>query len=171
MNLWLGKTYDNYNNHIPNNATTKTPMATNSNRPRGSEWLRQVYILPQLVVPIDSYDKLTVELNKLKKDTTKDLVVIDSITAAIDQLQVKCEMIYKGFDIWKNYNDGIQALCTNLKSLDKTVIITGLEEIVPIQGLDGSMTTRRRLYVQGKEWANKGIESECLAVWSVYANK
>ena len=125
----------------------------------------------KLVIPIDSYDKLTVELNKIKKDTTKDLVVIDSITAAIDQLQVKCEMMYKGFDIWKNYNDGIQTLCTNLKSLDKTVIITGLEEIVPIQGLDGSMTTRRRLYVQGKEWANKGIESECLAVWSVYAKK
>ncbi len=125
----------------------------------------------KLVVPIDSYDKLTVALNNIKKDPTKDLVVIDSITAAIDQMQVKYEQIYKGFDIWKNYNDGIQTLCTNLKALDKTVIITGLEEIVPIQGLDGSMTTRRRLYVQGKEWANKGIESECLAVWSVYAKK
>ena len=67
-----------------------------------------------LVIPIDSYDKLTVELNKVKKDPSKDLVVIDSITAAIDQLQVKCEMMYKGFDIWKNYNDGIQTLCTNL---------------------------------------------------------
>ena len=40
----------------------------------------------KLVIPIDSYDKLTVELNKIKKDPTKDLVVIDSITAAIDQL-------------------------------------------------------------------------------------
>ena len=125
----------------------------------------------KLVVPIDSYDKLTVALNNIKKDPTKDLVIIDSITAAIDQLQTKCEQIYKGFDIWKNYNDDIQSLCTNLKALGKTVIITGLEEIVPIQGLDGSMTTRRRLYVQGKEWANKGIESECLAVWSVYAKK
>lgn len=92
----------------------------------------------KLVTPIDSYDKLTLELNKVKKDPTKDLVIIDSITAAIDQLQVKCEQMYKGFDIWKNYNDGIQTLCTNLKALDKTVIITGLEEIVPFRASTGA---------------------------------
>jgi hypothetical protein len=126
---------------------------------------------PALVTPSDSREKLLVEIRKAAKDPAIKIIAIDSITAAIDQLQVWCEKTYKGFDIWKNYNDGIQDLFNELKATKKTVIFTSLEEVVQIQGLDGSITTRRRSFVQGKEWANKGIESECIAVWTSFAKK
>jgi AAA domain len=126
---------------------------------------------PALVIPIDSYDKFTVEFNNIAKNPAIEVVAIDSITSLLDMLQLKCEKEYTNYDIWKNYNGGIEALCHKLKACGKTILITGLEEIVRIQGLDGSETSRRRLYVQGKEWSNKGIESECLAVWSCFAKK
>lgn len=99
------------------------------------------------------------------KNPAIQIVVIDSMTALVDMLQTECEMSYKGFDIWKYYNDGIGELCRLFKTSGKCVVITALDEIVQMPDTMGNMTTQRRIYVQGKEWANKGIESECLAVW------
>jgi len=105
------------------------------------------------------------------KDPAIKLIVIDSITALIDMLQTECEASYKGFDIWKYYNDGIGELCRLFKTSGKCVVVTALDEIVMMTGLDGNNTTQRRIFVQGKEWANKGIESECLAVWYAFGKK
>jgi len=126
---------------------------------------------PAAVISSDNRDKLLVEIRKAAKDPAVKIIALDSVTAGIDQLQVYCEKMYKGFDIWKNYNDGIQDLFNELKATRKIGIITSLEEIVQIQGLDGGITTRRRAFVQGKEWANKGIESECIAVWTSFAKR
>lgn len=126
---------------------------------------------PAAVVPSDTRDTLLAEIRKAAKDPAIKIIAIDSVTAAIDQLQAYCEKMYKGFDIWKNYNDGIQDLFMELKATKKTVILTSLEEVVQIQGLDGGITTRRRAFVQGKEWANKGIESECISVWTSFAKR
>lgn len=103
--------------------------------------------------------------NKQVKNPEIHAIVIDSMTALVDMLQTECEASYKGFDIWKYYNDGIGELCRLFKTSGKCVVITALDEIVQMPDLAGNMVTQRRIYVQGKEWANKGIESECLAVW------
>jgi hypothetical protein len=126
---------------------------------------------PNTVVPSNTRDTLLSEIRKAARDPLVQIIGIDSVTAAIDQLQVHCEKTYKGFDIWKNYNDGIQDLFMELKATKKTIVMTSLEEVVQIQGLDGGITTRRRAFVQGKEWANKGIESECISVWSSFAKR
>lgn len=126
---------------------------------------------PGFVVPVDTFDKLKVEIDKAKRDPAIQILVVDSITAAVEAIQVDCERNFKGFDIWKHYNDRIGELLISLKNSGKCCIITSLEEIVQIQGLDGGLTTRRRMFVQGKEWANKGIESECLAVWTSFAKR
>lgn len=105
------------------------------------------------------------------KNPAIHIIVIDSMTALIDMLQTECEASYKGFDIWKYYNDGIAELCRLFKTSGKCVVITALDEIVQMPDLSGNMVTQRRIYVQGKEWANKGIESECLAVWTSHAKK
>lgn len=123
------------------------------------------------IVPVSDWATLQVELGKAEKDPAVKVIVLDSITAAVDMLQSDCEAKYKGFDIWKYYNDAIGVLLSRLKRTNKCCIITSLEEIVQIQGLDGSLTTRRRMFIQGKEWANKGIESECLAVWTAFARR
>jgi hypothetical protein len=103
--------------------------------------------------------------SKQIKSPDIQIIVIDSMTALVDMLQTECEASYKGFDIWKYYNDGIGDLCRLFKTSGKCVVITALDEIVQMPDTMGNMTTQRRIYVQGKEWANKGIESECLAVW------
>ena len=105
------------------------------------------------------------------KNPAINVIVIDSMTALIDLLQTECEASYKGFDIWKYYNDGIGELCRLFKTSGKCVVITALDEIVQMPDTMGNMTTQRRIYVQGKEWANKGIESECLAVWYSHGKK
>ena len=126
---------------------------------------------PNLVTPTESRDQLLLAFRKAAKDPAVSIIAIDSITAAIDQIQVWAEKDYKGFEIWKQYNDGIQELFNEFKKSGKLVLFTSLEEIVQIQGLDGSITTRRRAFVQGKEWANKGVESECIAVWNSFAKR
>lgn len=126
---------------------------------------------PALIEATSDRDTTLTAIRKAAKDPAIKIIVIDSLTAVIDQLQVWCEKKYTGFEIWKQYNDGIQLLFNELKAIGKTIIFTSLEEVVQIQGLDGSQTTRRRSYVQGKEWMNKGLESECIAVWTAFAKK
>lgn len=126
---------------------------------------------PALVVPVPDWPSFLGLLLKAEADPLVKIIVIDSITALFEANQVQCEKDYKGFEIWKVYNDNIAMTLSRLKAKGKTVIITSLEEIVQIQGLDGNPTTRRRMFVQGKEWANKGIESECLAVWTAFAKR
>lgn len=126
---------------------------------------------PACLVQSTSWANLLVQLRNASKNPNIDIIVIDSITRAIELIQTHCEQQFKGFEIWKNYNDMIGDLLYELKSYNKTVILTSLEEIVQIQGMDGSLTTRRRMFVQGKEWANRGIESECLAVWTCFARR
>lgn len=126
---------------------------------------------PESVIPIRDWPSFMSALLKVEVDPSVKIVAVDSITALFEYNQVMCEKDYKGFDIWKNYNDNIAMILNRLKAKGKTVIITSLEEIVQIQGLDGNPTTRRRMFVQGKEWANKGIESECLAVWTAFAKR
>lgn len=96
-------------------------------------------------------------------------IVIDSITTTLSLLLDNCKVVKAGADgfaVWAMYNEQIGALLRLIKTGGKICVFTSLEEIVQIQGLDGSLTTRRRAYVDGKVWANKGLESECLAVWS-----
>lgn len=108
---------------------------------------------------------------KQVKDPAIKIIVVDSMTALVDMSQSECEISYKGFDIWKHYNDSIGDLCRIFKTSGKCVVITALDEIVQMPDLAGNMVTQRRIYVQGKEWANKGIESECLAVWYSHGKK
>lgn len=126
---------------------------------------------PEFVIPVADWNDFQVKIRKVESDPAIRIVGIDSATALFEYNQVQCEKDYKGFEIWKVYNDNIASTLSRLKSKGKTVIITSLEEIVQIQGLDGQNTTRRRMFVQGKEWANKGIESECLAVWTAFAKR
>ena len=123
---------------------------------------------PGFLKQVSDWDTYQKARREAIADPSRPILGIDSFTAVADFIQTYCEKTYKGFEIWKVYNDLIGDELRTLKNSGKTVFITSLEEIVVIQGLDGNTSTRRRAFIQGKEWANKGIESECLAVWSSF---
>lgn len=116
-------------------------------------------------------DQFRAWFNKQASDKITNLIVIDSATSLIDMLQAECEMSYKGYDIWKYYNDGIGSLWSLFKRSKKCVVFTSLDEIVQMPTTEGTIATQRRCFVQGKEWANKGLESECIAVWTAFGKR
>ena len=130
---------------------------------------------PACLAQSTSWANLLVQLRNASKNPNIDIIVIDSITRAIELIQTHCEQQFKGFEIWKNYNDMIGDLLYELKSYNKTVILTSLEEIVQIQGMDLLCSARQRerqdsIYVRKPDrWRHLSQDSAVLELARVYA--
>jgi len=113
-------------------------------------------------ISIDSYDAYVATLNKIIAKGTREVIVIDSFTSLSEQVSQFCTKNWKNYDIYKNYQILMYELVQNIKSIDRHVIITGIDE--PIQDDTGVIT--RHLRVEGK--ALKGaIEKEfAIVLWS-----
>lgn len=84
------------------------------------------------------------------KDPTITAIVFDSFSAYMDMVLAESRALYKGFDVWSNYNSQIAQFHNILNKIQKEVFITGHYEILNVEG-----NPEKRLKVQGKE--NEGI--------------
>lgn len=89
--------------------------------------------------------------------------VIDSWTKFCEYALAESKALYKGYDIYKNYGELVGRLLSSLRSEEQIWIITGIPEHLKLTGDTGSETTKRRLFVHGKEWEGK-VEKEFLVV-------
>lgn len=78
------------------------------------------------------------------------VIVLDTVTCAIDMLLDEMRTNFKGFDVWTNYNIQFRKFIMLIKSIQKEVFITGHYEILNIEG-----ESEKRLKVHGKEHEGK----------------
>jgi hypothetical protein len=88
------------------------------------------------------------KLIEYAKDSTIQVVVLDSFSAYVDSLLKTARDTKKGFDIWNYYNEEIGKLQYIIKKYPKHVIVTGHYEWVETE--EGAV--EKRLAVKGKEW-------------------
>lgn len=74
------------------------------------------------------------------------VIVIDTITFALDLLLDEMRTNFKGFDVWTNYNIHLSKFLKQIRAAEKEVFITGHYEVLNIEG-----DPEKRLKVHGKE--------------------
>lgn len=87
-----------------------------------------------------------------------DVIFADSFSAYSDLLLEDFRQIYKGFDIWSNYNMRIGEFFKRVKAANKEVFVTGHYENINIEG-----DKEKRAKVKAKEWEGV-IEKEFTVV-------
>lgn len=91
-------------------------------------------------------------------------LVIDSFTKYCELLMQQCRKMFKGYDIFTNYNDAIFLFLERLKNNTHCyIILTAIDEMVPIEQPNGARVSQRRIAVEGKKWEGK-IEKEFTCV-------
>ena len=88
------------------------------------------------------------KLIEYAKDSTIEVVILDSFSAYVDSLLKTARDTKKGFDIWNYYNEEIGKLQYLIKKYPKHLIVTGHYEWVETE--EGAV--EKRLAVKGKEW-------------------
>jgi hypothetical protein len=88
------------------------------------------------------------KLIEYAKDSTIEVVILDSFSAYVDSLLKTARDTKKGFDIWNYYNEEIGKLQYIIKKYPKHIIVTGHYEWVETE--EGAI--EKRLAVKGKEW-------------------
>lgn len=100
------------------------------------------------VVPQTTTAVLTA-LQEGSRNADIDCIVVDSFSAYVDLALAEARATKRGFDIWSHYNELIGKFNTYIKSVKKTVFVTGHYEII-VDELGGNK--ERRTKVKGKEW-------------------
>jgi hypothetical protein len=88
------------------------------------------------------------KLIEYAKDSTIEVVILDSFSAYVDSLLKTARDTKKGFDIWNYYNEEIGKLQYIIKKYPKHIIVLGHYEWVETE--EGAI--EKRLAVKGKEW-------------------
>lgn len=88
------------------------------------------------------------KLIEYAKDSTIEVVILDSFSAYVDSLLKTARDTKKGFDIWNYYNEEIGKLQYLIKKYPKHLVVTGHYEWVEVE--EGAI--EKRLAVKGKEW-------------------
>lgn len=88
------------------------------------------------------------KLIEYAKNTSIEVVILDSFSAYVDSLLKTARDTKKGFDIWNYYNEEIGKLQYIIKKYPKHIIVTGHYEWVETE--DGAV--EKRLAIKGKEW-------------------
>lgn len=92
-----------------------------------------------------------------------ELIVVESHIKLCEQIKRLCQQSYKGFDIYGNYAKMVQQSLNNYKNNKAVVVVTTIDDIVEIQTVEGSSTSKRMMAVDGKELRGK-LEKEFLLV-------
>lgn len=98
------------------------------------------------------------------KNTDIKVIVIDSFTKFTEVVLEVARQTQKGYDIWSYYSQAIGKMLTSCKNDRVTIVFTAIDEIVSLNGEEGSSSNVRRIKVSGKEWEGK-IEKEFLIVF------
>lgn len=88
------------------------------------------------------------KLIEYAKDSTVEVIILDSFSAYVDSLLKTARDTKKGFDIWNYYNEEIGKLQYLIKKYPKHLIVTGHYEWVETE--EGAV--EKRLAIKGKEW-------------------
>lgn len=88
------------------------------------------------------------KLIEYAKDSTIEVIILDSFSAYVDSLLKTARDTKKGFDIWNYYNEEIGKLQYLIKKYPKHLVVTGHYEWVETE--EGAV--EKRLAVKGKEW-------------------
>jgi len=111
---------------------------------------------------LDDWSEFATHLNAAMRSQTRDIIVIDSFTSAIEKLHnaaVRGER--DGFDGWDRYRNCITDMMAAIKHPTKYVIMIGIEDLVQ----DELNRMHRTIGVQG-QWKGK-IEKEFeIVLWS-----
>lgn len=112
-------------------------------------------------VEVKTYTSFMKALDKAMLSEDYDIVFIDSHSAVIKMIQRYCEVEFKGFDVWSNYNNMIDKFHEAIKDNTKPLFITALPEIREGQGFEASKSFAR---VKAKEHKFGGVESNFTVV-------
>lgn len=96
----------------------------------------------------------------LAPDNGIEVIVIESFTALTETIYRDFSKIYKGFDLWGEYNKEIDRILHLSKTSNKYVAFLGIDEFVDDEN-DG--VSERYIKVQGKAW-RKSVEKEFVIV-------
>jgi hypothetical protein len=88
------------------------------------------------------------KLIEYAKDSTIQVVILDSFSAYVDSLLKTARDTKKGFDIWNYCNEEIGKLQYIIKKYPKHIVVLGHYEWVETE--EGAV--EKRLAVKGKEW-------------------
>ena len=88
------------------------------------------------------------KLIEYAKDSTIEVIILDSFSAYVDSLLKTARDTKKGFDIWNYYNEEIGKLQYLIKKYPKHLVVTGHYEWVETE--EGAV--EKRLAIKGKEW-------------------
>jgi hypothetical protein len=105
-------------------------------------------------VHAEKFQQVLEALAAFSRDAKITVVVLESLSATLDILYREMSAQYKGFDLWRAYNEQVGTLMEFIKRVKKEVIVIGHYEILNTEG-----APERRLKVRGKEWEGM-IEKE-----------
>lgn len=117
--------------------------------------------LPFDGVPIDYVaPRGSIAIEKAMFTSDKPIVVLDSLTKYIEQLDAEMNEAHQGYEIWGNYNQRLSAFLNRCKSAKQTFILTAIPELLTVVSPDGmGNSNERRVATRGKGWEGK-IEKE-----------
>jgi len=88
------------------------------------------------------------KLIEYAKDSTIEVIILDSFSAYVDSLLKTARDTKKGFDIWNYYNEEIGKLQYLIKKYPKHLVVTGHYEWVETE--EGAV--EKRMAIKGREW-------------------
>jgi hypothetical protein len=95
----------------------------------------------------EKFQQVLDALVAFSRDPKVSVVVLESLSATLDILYREMSSLYKGFDLWRAYNEQVGVLLDYIKRVRKEVIVIGHYEILNTEG-----APERRLKIRGKEW-------------------
>jgi hypothetical protein len=115
------------------------------------------------IVPVENANAFPRMLAQVLKEDNCEIVVVESFTKYVEQVNTLATNSFKGYDIWSFYNRTIRNMLDSIKNDKATIIFTAVDDIVKIPQITGGESSHRRVKVQGK--VHEGaVEKEFLMV-------
>jgi len=102
-------------------------------------------------------------MNSLMNSCDTPYRVVDSFTELSNLINIQCNKVYKGYDIWKWVGLNIGSFLDSCKSNKLVTIVTAIADLVTDVTDEGAEIKTIRAGVHGKMWEGK-VESQFLIV-------
>lgn len=106
--------------------------------------------------PCENHAKVEQAIEWLTKNPgTVKVVIIDSLYMYMEKLIRYCKSVYKGYEIYNNYNETLGTFITSLQKCNFIVVCVCMPELVTLTDDLGKNTNQRRIYTYGREHEGK----------------
>ncbi len=105
-----------------------------------------------------NYTEAYKSLIELGKNQELEALFLDSFSAYTDSILREANKVYKGYDIWKKYNEEVGNVLNLIKQIPKHMFITAHYEILNIEN-----NSEKRVKIAAKQWEGM-IEKEFTVV-------